>query len=302
LQLIKAGGARANPTVFVIHHSFGDVNYDLDGFIVQNKHFYLQAAVLAAIESSAVSFIAHDSTQQGSDAGPPTAPPLPNGSTAKPNLLMTKAASLSNLLMTKSRDSLQKLLYTLTQHKLNYALCISTAPICKRVEKQAALFNKEHVVAQCRYYALSSRSIIIIIIAINIIVIFTIITINIIVITIAIIITIIITIVIVITIIITIIIYHYHHHTYHHHHHHHHHYYHSHHHHHHTYHHHYHHTYHYQGTTRCPAASPWGRRVTRTSSSTAGATTGTGRCCPFTSSLQTCPSACRARRNAWATP
>ena len=162
LQLIKAGGARANPTVFVIHHSFGDVNYDLDGFIVQNKHFYLQAAVLAAIESSAVSFIAHDSTQQGSDAGPPTAPTLPNGSTAKPNLLMTKTASLSNLLMTKSRDSLQKLLSTLTQHKLNYALCISTAPICKRVEKQAALFNKEHVVAQCRYYALSSRIITII--------------------------------------------------------------------------------------------------------------------------------------------
>ena len=164
LQLIKAGGARANPTVFVIHHSFGDVNYDLDGFIVQNKHFYLQAAVLTAIESSAVSFIAHDSTQQGSDAGPPTAPSLPNGSTAKPNLLMTKTASLSNLLMTKSRDSLQKLLFTLTQHKMNYALCISTAPICKRVEKQAALFNKEHVVAQCRYYALPSRSIIITII------------------------------------------------------------------------------------------------------------------------------------------
>lgn len=117
--------------------------------------------MLSAIESSDVQFIAHDSTQQASDhalSAATAVPPPPHGSTTvKPNLLMTKSASLSNLLMTKSRDSLQQLLSTLTQHKLNYALCISTAPICKRVERQAALFNKDHVVAQCRYYALSSR-------------------------------------------------------------------------------------------------------------------------------------------------
>lgn len=150
---MKAGGARVKSTIFIIRHSFGDVSYDGDGFVVQNKHCHLPASVLTALGLCTIPFIANDIAVGTSTAVARPAPP----SNAIASRFKTSSSTSVNLLLTKSRDSLQSLLTLLQQNnQTSYALCIGTAPTCRNTEKNSTLFNKEHVIAQSKYYAVPS--------------------------------------------------------------------------------------------------------------------------------------------------
>lgn len=59
--LASAAGGKAKPTVFVINHSFGEIHYDCEGFLLMNKSgFKLSKAAHDVLATSTVSFLADD--------------------------------------------------------------------------------------------------------------------------------------------------------------------------------------------------------------------------------------------------
>lgn len=154
---MKAGGARAAATVFIIKHSFADITYDCEGFITQNKQSHLPDNAITTLGTSSISFIATDVAMAvtalinpGASAGA--------DETNKRSSVRSKAAAAANYLMTKTRNALNGLMERVAvTDKLSYALCMST---CKSTKEGAVPMSVhlsfEHLKDQCKYFALSS--------------------------------------------------------------------------------------------------------------------------------------------------
>ena len=177
-KLVRAGGARAKQTAFVIKHTFADVMYDFEGFVLSNKHGNLPPNALATLATSSIAFVARDvrvdpAAESGADPPPPPGPlgpPPAPGNPSPPKRPISgglrankanKAALVANYVMTKGRSDLHELLDSLksaSETAPNYVLCIKSGMDCRlsvMSNTAAARFSTESVIAQLQYYSVS---------------------------------------------------------------------------------------------------------------------------------------------------
>lgn len=154
---MKAGGARAAATAFIIKHSFADITYDCEGFITQNKQSHLPDNAITTMGTSNISFIATDVTMAvNALINPGGAAGLEDSS--KRSSVRSKAAAAANYLMTKTRIAMNGLMERVAgTDKLSYALCMTTSRSTKESGAvMSAHLATEHLKDQCKYFALSS--------------------------------------------------------------------------------------------------------------------------------------------------
>lgn len=163
LKLVKAGGARASATAFLVKHSFADVLYECEGFITQNKQSHLPDMALTTIGASDISFIAADVAQTAAALINPSAASSASSATEDSSKrtsvgARSKGPGTHTFLMTKTRTMINALLEKIAvTDKLTYALCLTTAKSCKEtVPLPSAFASTEYVKEQCRYFALPS--------------------------------------------------------------------------------------------------------------------------------------------------
>lgn len=154
VQLVKAGGARASATAFLIKHSFADIMYDCEGFITQNKQSHLPDIALTTIGASNIPFVAVD---VGMAAAALVNPSIEEAS-KRSSTGRVKGPDPGTFLMSKTRNAMNNLLEKVAvTDALTYALCMSTSKSCKDVVAAPSVFaSTEFVKDQCKYFALSN--------------------------------------------------------------------------------------------------------------------------------------------------
>jgi myosin heavy subunit len=153
--LVKAGGARASATAFMVKHSFADIMYECEGFVTQNKQSHLPDMALTTIGACSIPFVAVDVGQAAAALANPNAA---EEAASKRSSVKAKGPSTATFLMTKTRNMMNAVLEEVAvTDKLTYALCIATAKSCKENATGLSAFaSAEYVKDQCKYFALAN--------------------------------------------------------------------------------------------------------------------------------------------------
>ncbi len=133
LKLVKAGGPKAKATVFIVKHTFADVSYDCEGFVLANKNNALPASAMAVLATSKIAFIAGDveAAAAGTPAPPGPPPPAASGVAGDRSSLKArgenKAVLIANYFMTRNNNALSALIASLKASSNTYhVLCVGT--------------------------------------------------------------------------------------------------------------------------------------------------------------------------------
>jgi hypothetical protein len=155
-KLVKSGGPRAKQTVFIIKHSFCDISYDCEGFIMTNKTGTLPPTMNNCLKTSKISFISSESHQSHSHSHSPkdtaATGDKESGTISKIGKLAQrndlKGQSPSSFTFHRNKVIIEDLIKELNGcDKTNYLLCVNLYPFSKSSEAFPADYVSSQVKA-----------------------------------------------------------------------------------------------------------------------------------------------------------
>lgn len=145
-KLVRAGGVKGKATIFTVRHSFGEVFYDCEGFVAQNKNVLTPLAT-TLMTASNIDFIAHqdaseqvvnEETKRTATPPPPSPKPRRDSALASPSSRISisrikssqqlKSQMVNNYVCAKTRESIRLLLSDVSAAHVKI-VCSCVAPV-----------------------------------------------------------------------------------------------------------------------------------------------------------------------------